>query len=119
MTKALSDYILVPLLITYYYVRGSDFKANKKRIYYFYFINLIISIIIVICGLIFNELIILFFCQFEYDTHYEISKRAKKIESHAYELKLNERTESFNSDISESNININNEDKEEEVINKE
>jgi len=97
MTKALSDYILVPLLIIYYYIMEEDFKVNGKTLLYYFIINLIISFIIVFCGLIYNELIVLFFCKFEHDTHYEVSKRAKKIESQAYELSLNERTNSDSS----------------------
>ena len=99
MTKALFDYILVPVLITYYYCAEEDFISDDKILYYFV-INLIISIIIVFCGLIYNELIIIFCCNFEYDTHYEVSKRAKNIESHAFELSLNESSESNESSIS-------------------
>ena len=92
--KALLDYILVPILITYYYIGDDDFTIKKeeedKSIFYYFFINLIISFIVVICGLIYNELIIIFFCGLEYDTHYEVSKRAKNIESHPFEVSVNE-----------------------------
>ena len=92
--KALLDYILVPILITYYYIGDDDFTIQKeeedKSIFYYFFINLIISFIVVICGLIYNELIIIFFCGLEYDTHYEVSKRAKNIESHPFEVSVNE-----------------------------
>jgi hypothetical protein len=92
--KALLDYILVPILIIYYYIGDDDFTIKKeeedKSIFYYFFINLIISFIVVICGLIYNELIIIFFCGLEYDTHYEVSKRAKNIESHPFEVSINE-----------------------------
>ena len=92
--KALLDYILVPLLIIYYYIGDDDFIIQKeeedKSIFYYFFVNLIISFIVVICGLIYNELIIIFFCGLEYDTHYEVSKRAKNIESHPFEASVNE-----------------------------
>ena len=48
------------------------------------------SFIIVICCLIYNEFIVLFFCNLEYNTHYEVSKRAKLIQSKAFELSVNE-----------------------------
>ena len=92
--KALLDYILVSILIIYYYIGDDDFTIKKeeedKSIFYYFFINLIISFIVVICGLIYNELIIIFFCGLEYDTHYEVSKRAKNIESHPFEVSINE-----------------------------
>ena len=84
--KALFDYILVPILIIYYYIFSQDFQIKDKQIFYYFIINLIISFIIVIAGLIYNELIIIFICGMEYNTHYEVSKRAKEIETHAFEL---------------------------------
>lgn len=89
-TKALTDYIFVPLLIIYYFIFENDFTVKNKKIYYYFITNLIISFIIVICGLIYNEFIILFCCNLEYDTHYEVSKRAKKIQSKVFELSCNE-----------------------------
>ena len=92
--KALFDYILVPFLIIYYYIWEDDFQINYKKKYYYFFANLIISLIIIFCGLIYNELIIIFFCGLEYNTHYEVSKRAKLIESRAFENSINENNES-------------------------
>ena len=89
-TKALTDYIFVPLLIIYYFIFENDFTVKNKKIYYYFIINLIISFIIVISGLIYNEFIILFCFNLEYDTHYEVSKRAKKIQSKVFELSCNE-----------------------------
>ena len=60
-TKALSDYIFVPLLIIYYFIFDNDFTVNNNKIYYYFILNLIISFIIVICGLIYNEFLVLFF----------------------------------------------------------
>ena len=87
--KALFDYILVPLLIIYYYVWDDDFQFDGEKVFYYFFINLLISFIMVFCGLIYNELIIIFFCGLDYNTHYEVSKRAKLIESKVYEMSLN------------------------------
>ena len=88
--KALFDYILVPLLIIYYYIWDNDFKINGKKVFYYFFINLLVSSIMVFCGLIYNEFIIIFFCGLEYNTHYEVSKRAQKIEFKAYDNSINE-----------------------------
>ena len=76
MTRVLADSILDPFLIIYYYLSGEDFKIkrNKKTIYFI--INLILLIIIVICGAIYNEFIVLYFCKMKYDTYSEISNRA-------------------------------------------
>ena len=93
--KALFDYILVPLLIIYYYTWDVDFQINGKRVFFYFFVNLIVSFIMVFCGLIYNELIIIFICGLEYDTHYEVSRRAKMIESHAYEMSANSSGSSF------------------------
>ena len=87
--KALFDYILVPLLIIYYYFWDDDFQFDGEKVFYYFFINLLISFIMVFCGLIYNELIIIFFCGLDYNTHYEVSKRAKLIESKVYEMSLN------------------------------
>ena len=89
-TKALFDYILAPFLIIFYYTLDHDFQSNNERLFFIFLINLIISIIVVFCGLIYNELIILFCCGLEYNTYLEVSKRAKKIESKAYDLSENE-----------------------------
>ena len=89
-SKALFDYIFVPFFIINYFLLDNDFTINGKRIYYCFIINLIMSFIIVICCLIYNEFIVLFFCNLEYNTHYEVSKRAKLIQSKAFELSVNE-----------------------------
>ena len=93
-TKALSDYIYVPLLIIYYFIWENDFSAKDKKIYYYFIINLIISFIVVFCSLLYNEFIILYFCNLHYDTHYEVAIRAKKIENKPFELSFNDNEES-------------------------
>ena len=75
MVKSLTDYTLNPLLIVYYFIFGNDFEVGgDKRTIYFIF-NLILSIIIVFCALINNELIILDCCGLDYETHLIIAKR--------------------------------------------
>ena len=77
MAKTLTDYILNPLYNIYDFARGQDFLIDGNRNYFYFFLNLIISIIITICGCIYNEFIILFFWKLEYDTHDQVTKRAK------------------------------------------
>ena len=76
MTKTLSDYILNPIYLWYYYGARDDFKINGNFNIWFFSINFVISIIISIFGCVYNEFIILFFCKMEHDTHYQISRRS-------------------------------------------
>ena len=74
--RALTDYFLNPLYLIYDFSLRNDFlKQNERNIPYF-IINLVISIIISICGCVYNELLILFFCEFERDTHNQVSERS-------------------------------------------
>ena len=72
MTKSLTDYILNPLLILYYYFYDDDFNKNLTL----FIINLILSIIIVLFGCIYNDILVLFCCDLEHDTHLQVSLRA-------------------------------------------
>ena len=82
MTKSLTDYILNPLLIVYYYLWENDFmikeKENEKQKQNltFFIINLILSIVIVFFGCIYNEILVLFCWDLEYNTHRQVSIRA-------------------------------------------
>jgi len=79
MAKALADYILNPFFLVYYFIFEDDFIGggqNKKDIYYF-ILNLILSIIIVFCGCVYNEFLVLFCYNLEHDTHSQVSKRAE------------------------------------------
>ena len=79
MAKTLTDSFLDPLFIIYYYISGDDFKdSNNKKNIYFFIINVIISIIIVFCGCVYNELFVLFCCNLEHETYRQISKRARE-----------------------------------------
>ena len=78
MTRTLTDSILDPLLIIYYYIFQNDFKIHKKQkqnIIYFT-ISLFISIIIAICGCIYNDVLILLCCNLQSNTHHFVSIRA-------------------------------------------
>ena len=80
MYKNLVDIIINPIYIIYYFAEGSDFIRNGKRNYLYFFTNLLLSIIFDICGLIFNEFIILFCCRLDHDTFKSISSRAESLE---------------------------------------
>ena len=52
------------------------FISKGKRNYVYFLINLIISLIISFLGLVYNEFLILFFCNLDIDTHLQISRRS-------------------------------------------
>ena len=75
MTKTLTDYFINPiyLIINYY---DDDFVSGGSKNIWYFLINLILSIIITLCGSIYNEIIILFFYDLETETYDQISRRA-------------------------------------------
>ena len=78
MAIALTYYLFNPIYIIVNFSRKKDFLYRGEREIVYFIINLILSFIITICGCVYNEFIILFFCKLEHNTHYEISKRAAK-----------------------------------------
>ena len=80
MTRIFTDSIIDPGLIVYSYFMEKDFQLNYEQNLYYFITNLVISIIIVFCGFIYNEIFVLFCCNLERDTYYEVSKRAKKFD---------------------------------------
>ena len=92
MTKIMADSFLDPLLIIYCF----SFKGDLQNTYFF-IINLSLSIIMVFFGLVFNDFLILYCCNLEYETYLEISKRADTIED-IKPLQNNEMTEIINDD---------------------
>jgi len=95
MANSLADYILNPFYIIYYFINEDDFiggKQNTKNIFYF-ILNLISSIIIVFCGCIYNEFLVLFCFNLEYDTHKQVSIRAITLEN--IEIDENNEDDSF------------------------
>ena len=74
--KSLTDYLLNPIYIIIDFSRKKDFFLNGERNVLYFSVNLIISLIISICGCVYNEFIILFCYKLEHDTYYEISRRA-------------------------------------------
>ena len=80
MTTTSVEYILNPIYFIIDFALGEDFLTSGKRNYAYFIINLIIGIIISFSNLIFNEFLILFFCDLDKDTHLEISKRSENDE---------------------------------------
>ena len=76
MVKTLTDYLLNPIYNIIEYARGKDFILGEKSNILYFIINLVLSLIVTICGCVYNEFIVLFCCKLEYNTHYEISRRA-------------------------------------------
>ena len=56
---------------------GEDFKINDQINYFYFFLNLFLLILFDICGLIFNEFLILLCCGLEFYTYRSISFRAE------------------------------------------
>ena len=77
MARTLTDTFIDPLYITYYYFFENDFKIKEKQKLYYFLSNLILSIIIVFCGFIYNEIFVFFCCNLERETYNEVSNRAK------------------------------------------
>ena len=90
MTRTLTDSFLDPFLILYYFISGEDFKMEGITKYIYFSLNFILLIIIIIFGSIYNEVIVLFCCQMEHDTHSEITIRASKDIN--FELPLTEKS---------------------------
>ena len=76
MARSLTDYFLNPIYLTVDFALKNDFVNKNDRDVPYFIINVILSFIISICGCIYNEFLILFFCGLEHDTHNQISKRA-------------------------------------------
>jgi len=76
MTRTLTDCILDSILLIFYFLFEEDFKSEEKQNILFFIINIIASFLIVCCSCVYNELFVLFFCNLEYDTYHQISKRA-------------------------------------------
>ena len=77
MTTSLPAFSLNPVVIIYYFFYENDFKSGEEQNYFYFVINIILSILIDFFGFIYNEFIVLSCCGFEYETHYGISQRSK------------------------------------------
>jgi len=112
MAKILTDYILNPFYIIYYFILKDDFideiigENEKAQNIYYFILNLIVSIIISFCGCIYNEFLVLFCYNLEYDTHSQVSKRAEILEDIEFDECI--RDDSSDEDADEENGNKSN-----------
>ena len=77
MAATLSQYFLNPIYIIFSLIVGGDFTSNGKTNYIYFILNIFLSIIISLCGCVYNEFIILFFCNLHQETFSQISSRAE------------------------------------------
>ena len=102
MTRTITDCFLDPLLITYYYYFEKDFSIRNEQNIIYFIINLIISIVIVFFGCVYNELFILFCCGLEHNTHYYVSLRALRLSNNYLFIKGRENKKSKSDILNDS-----------------
>ena len=77
IAKSLPAYFLNPAFIIYYFIEENDFKSGGQRNYFYFILNLILSLIIDFFALIYNEFLILYCFGLQHGTHYAIADRAE------------------------------------------
>jgi len=110
MTRALAETILDPIILIYSSIIHIDIKSWFD--WFYYGINIFLSIIMTFCSCVYNDFIVLYCCGLEHDTYLEISKRSLFMDEN---LVLPEEKSSSSSDEEEDgaelktiNKNINN-----------
>ena len=78
MTRALAESIFDPFIIIYKYIDSTNNDGRSNDLVYF-ILFLILSIIMVFCSCVYNELFVLYYCDMEKDTYIEINKRSREI----------------------------------------
>jgi len=78
MVRALSDSIKDPLLLIYHLFLNDN--ENIRLGSFFFWINFLISLIVIFFSFVFNEFLILYLCQLEFETYPEIRKRSSILE---------------------------------------
>ena len=81
MEKTLSDYFLNPIYLLYFCGACDDFKNDGVFFGWQFPVNFVIAVIISFFGCVYNEIIILFFCGLERDTHDQISIRSTAMDT--------------------------------------
>ena len=123
MYKSIAYYILNPLMIIYTYFVEDDFQSNGKQNVLYLILNIILAIIILFFGAVYNEFIILYCFGFEHETHSEISKRSNEyelLELHTltYEIFPDEENSDDSDDNTENSVKTtNSEDNKQNEIN--
>ena len=119
MYKSIAIYILNPIMIVYSFFFMDDFIYEGEQNVLYLVLNIILAIIVLFSGAVYNEFIILYCWRLEYETYQEITNRAKTMEliniKDVY-FDMNEDKENLNdgdNDIKEE-INKDNEDNNED-----
>ena len=76
MAKSLIEYLFNPVYIIFSFFFDNDFLFKGESNALFFLINEILSFVFIFFGFVYNEYIILYCYQLEYDTNYGISIRA-------------------------------------------
>ena len=104
MTRTLTDCALDPLLITYFFIFENDFSIRGIQNIIYFIINLIISIIIVFFGCVYNELFILFCFGLEHNTHHFVTLRASRPSNNYIFIKKRNNFKSRESKLSDNKL---------------
>ena len=80
MNKHLAVIFINPIYIIYYFAAGGDFSNNNGKNYGYFFLNLILLIICDICGMIYNEFLVIYCCGLEYNTYDSVAIRASTLD---------------------------------------
>ena len=98
MVRALADFIKDPFLLIYHLFLNDN--ENIRLGSFFFWINFLISLIVIFFSFVFNEFLILYFCHLEYETYPEIRNRglilediSELIENKDDNIKLEEKKE--------------------------
>ena len=78
MVRALADSIKDSLLLMYHLFLNDN--ENIRLGSFFFWINFLISLIVIFFSFVFNEFLILYLCQLEFETYPEIRKRSSLLE---------------------------------------
>ena len=76
MAKALSSYTFNPFFLIYYFLNENDFKTDGEKNYFYFIINIVLSVLIDFFGLFYNEIFVLYCCGLEYETYHGIAQRS-------------------------------------------
>ena len=77
MTWTLTDSMIDPFIFTYNFYFSEEKLEEQSSL--FYIINITISVIIVFCACVYNELLVLYCCELHVNTHHEIARRASDV----------------------------------------
>ena len=101
MTVSLANYFFNPFFMIHDFISGGDYIIKGEKNTSYFILNLILSIIISICGCIFNDILVINCCGLAYDTYKEISERAR----YSSNFRLSELMPTSKDDESESKDN--------------